>query len=70
MGTHRFEIQSTDDGGFAMNDETGLQELQARPQVIKAVVVPVISNRHSTLRAGVPAEGTDKLVFPLLSYWD
>ena len=53
-----------------MNDETGLQELQARPQVIKAVVVPVISNRHSTLRAGVPAEGTDKLVFPLLSYWD
>ena len=69
VGTHRVEIQSTDDGGFAWDDENALERLQAAPtkQHIEIVRVPEIYNRHSRLTARIPEAGTGDLNFELVS---
>ena len=48
VGTHRVEINSTDTGGLAMDDEEALVRLSSekrRPR-IKIVQIPPIYNRH------------------------
>lgn len=67
VGTHRIEIESTDDGGYAMDDEQALEELQkskSRPQ-IHVVIVPAVYNTRSTLKETVRAESTNSYTFSL-----
>ena len=69
VGRHRIEIESTDTGGLAMDDEHALERLQSQagqPQ-IEVVRVPAAYNQHSTLTADVPAAGTSDLNFELVS---
>lgn len=69
VGTNRIEIESTDTGGLAMDDEQALERLQSaakRPQ-IEVVRVPAAYNRDSKLIADVPPSGTSGLNFELVS---
>jgi hypothetical protein len=69
IGRHRVEIQSSDTGGFAMDDEQALERLQAqRPQTpIRIVRVPPVYNERSRLTAQVPPACTGDLNFDLVS---
>lgn len=67
VGNHCVEIESTDTGGLAMDDETGLQQLLARTRSsrIPVTVVPPIYNQRSQLKAVVPEAGAADLRFDL-----
>jgi hypothetical protein len=66
VGQHRVEIVSTDNGGFAMDDETAVQRLQAEGvKRIEAVRVPAVYNTQSELVASVTAEGPNQFKFDL-----
>ena len=68
VGTHRIEIQSTDDGGYAMDDEEAFQKLrQAGVRRIEVVRVPPIYNSRSTLTEIVTAEGPNEFTFELVT---
>lgn len=66
VGSHRVEIESTDDGGLAFDDEEAVQRLQAsgrkRVQVFR---IPPVYNRQSQLRADIDAEAPNQLTFEL-----
>lgn len=66
VGEHRIEIESTDDGGFAMDDETALQRLkESNTKRIDAVVIPPIYNTRSTLKETVSADMPNQFNFQL-----
>lgn len=66
VGKHRIEIESTDDGGYAMDDEQAIKKLkQAGIRRIALVRVPVIYNAHSTLTRTVAADGPNEFQFDL-----
>lgn len=67
VGSHRVEIESTDDGGYPLNDEEGLLRLHANPQRIDVVQVPQNYNSRSTLSAEIQADSPNELTFELVS---
>lgn len=69
VGRHRIEIESTDTGGLAMDDEHALERLQAeaRKPHIEIVRVPAAYNQRSRLVAEIPEAGTSDLNFELVS---
>lgn len=68
IGGHRIEIQSTDNGGYAMDDEQALERLRAQgKRPIEVVKVPAIYNSSSTLHAAVTVDGPNEYDFALSS---
>lgn len=68
VGTHRIEIESTDDGGYAMDDEQAIQQLRkAGIKKIEVVTVPAVYNQRSTLIETVTASGPNQFQFNLVS---
>lgn len=66
VGRHRIEIESTDDGGYAMDDEQAIQKLkQSGIRRIAVVRVPAIYNTHSRLTETVTADGPNEFQFEL-----
>ncbi len=66
VGTHRIEIESTDTGGLAMDDEDAMDRLRSegtkRVQVVK---VPPRYNKSSDLRETVVKDGPNEFSFEL-----
>lgn len=66
VGRHRIEIESTDDGGIAFDDETALQQLKARsasaPRVLR---VPPEFNVRSRLTVSVTDAGSNEFQFAI-----
>ncbi|MCA9026171.1 MAG: hypothetical protein KDA86_13265 [Planctomycetaceae bacterium] len=68
VGSHRVEIQSTDDGGYPLDDESTLDRLRAaQVRHIEIVHVPAIYNSHSRLTANVVESGPNEFDFTLIS---
>jgi hypothetical protein len=68
VGTHRIEIESTDDGGYAPDDEEALARLHASGSlVIDVITVPDVYNRRSRLTETVTADGPNQFQFALSS---
>lgn len=68
VGTHRVEIESTDDGGYAMDDEQAIQKLkQQGVRRIERIEVPQAYNRRSTLEAVIVAGEINELDYDLTS---
>lgn len=68
VGKHRIEIESTDDGGYALDDEEAFQKLRASgTRRIGAVRVPAVYNSRSTLTETVAPEGPNEFTFELIS---
>lgn len=68
VGTHRIEIESTDDGGYAPDDEEAFQKLKASGvKRIDVVRIPAMYNTKSTLKETVSAEGPNEFTFNLKS---
>lgn len=68
VGQHRIEIQSTDDGGYAMDDEQAIQRLrEAGIKRIEVVRVPAAYNKNSKLLATVSEEGPNNYQFDLVT---
>lgn len=66
VGKHRIEIKSTDDGGYARDDETAIDRLkESRTRRIDVVRVPAAFNANSRLTETVSEEGTNEFEFPL-----
>ncbi|WP_339910114.1 hypothetical protein [Symmachiella dynata] len=66
VGKHRIEIKSTDDGGYARDDETAIDRLQeSRTRRIDVVRVPAAFNANSRLTETVSEEGANEFEFPL-----
>ena len=66
VGKHRIEIESTDDGGYAMDDEQAIQKLrESGITQIDAVRVPANYNSHSTLTETVSADQPNQFQFHL-----
>lgn len=68
VGTHRVEIESTDLGGLAPDDETAVVRLQAQGiKRIERIEIPPSYNRRSTLEATILADQENELEFKLTS---
>lgn len=69
IGSHSVEIESTDTGGFAMDDEAALEDLNAmaKPPQIKVVRVPAKYSKSSPLSADVTEAGPNLFNFDLLT---
>lgn len=68
VGTHRIEIESTDMGGYAMDDENALRELrQSRVKRIDVVTVPAVYNARSQLTETLVPDIENELIFKLES---
>ena len=68
VGKHRIVIESTDNGGYAPDDEQALQKLKASGvRRIDVVQVPAIYNSRSTLTETVSLEGPNEFTFDLKS---
>lgn len=68
VGTNRIEIISTDDGGFAEDDEQAIQRLkQEGIKQIKVVKVPAQYNKQSKLTKSITADGENDFTFELVS---
>lgn len=67
VGQHRIEVISTDDGGFARDDEQALTELAAmkKPPTIEIVSVPALYRDRSPLQEQVREEGPNTFHFEL-----
>jgi len=66
LGRHRIEIESTDDGGYAQDDEAAMQELKkSGKRKINVVRVPARYNTNSTLTESVSAQGPNEFQFTL-----
>lgn len=66
VGRHRIEIESTDDGGYPLDDETAPQRLrEAGITRIPFVRVPEIYNSRSTLVEVVTETGPNEFQFQL-----
>ncbi len=68
VGEHRIEIVSTDDGGYAMDDEQAIQDLRkAKVKRIRVVKVPAVYNSRSTLKKTVSLNTPNEFQFDLSS---
>lgn len=68
VGESRIEIESTDDGGYAPDDEQALKKLKAsRTKRIKIVKVPVQYNSRSTLTKNIVKDADNDFRFDLSS---
>lgn len=66
VGRHRVEIRSADDGGYAMNDEEGLERLKnEKKRRIQVVKLPPVYNETSKLVATINADEDNVLEFKL-----
>lgn len=66
VGKHRVKIQSTDDGGYARDDETAIDRLkESRTRRIDVVRVPAAFNSNSHLTETVSEDGSNEFEFPL-----
>lgn len=64
VGSHRIEIQSTDNGGYAMDDEDAIRRLrESGVKRIEAVRIPPQYNTRSTLKETVAAGGPNDFRF-------
>lgn len=67
-GPHRVEIESSDHGGIAPDDETSLSELAAgKRKPVKPVRIPATYNTRSTLKCTVQADSTNRFEFALVT---
>lgn len=72
-GDHRIEIESTDDGGYAMDDEAALARLNElksagrKPPKIEAVRIPAVYNTKTRLKESVTRDGPNEFTFKLSS---
>ncbi len=65
-GTHRVEVESTDDGGFARDDETALKHLEENNiKKIDVILVPEKYGANSPLKAIVKENETNEFEFQL-----
>lgn len=64
-GTNRVEIQSTDDGGLAMDDEEAVEELRRKPRKLNVVTIPPIYNTQSQLKEQLLTDQLNELKFEL-----
>ncbi|QDV16517.1 hypothetical protein Pan153_11470 [Gimesia panareensis] len=68
VGMNRIEIESTDDGGYAFDDEQALERLKKEGvKKIEVVKVPPQYNKRSTLTKSISAEGENDFTFELTS---
>jgi len=68
VGEHRIEIVSTDDGGFAPDDEAAMDRWVAEgKKPLKIVKVPDRYSKDSDLKATVTADGPNEFRFALES---
>lgn len=68
VGNHRIEIESTDNGGLAPDDEEAFQRVRASGvPPIPVVVVPEVYNDRSTMTETVTADGPNQYQFTLSS---
>lgn len=68
VGSHRIEIQSTDDGGLTFDDEEAMVEWVAQGRKpLNRIVIPPIYNQNSVLTADVKADGPNEFKFELSS---
>jgi hypothetical protein len=66
VGRHRIEIDSTDDGGIAWDDEAGIERIkQTKGAGLKMVRVPAAYNASSTLEESVTESGPNAYRFAL-----
>lgn len=66
VGSHRIEIQSTEDGGYAMDDENAIQKLrESGIKKIEVVTIPAMFNTQSTLHEVVTETGPNEFTFDL-----
>lgn len=66
VGAHRIEIESSDTGGLAMDDEDVIDKMQAEGiRRVKVVKVPPWYNRESKLAETVSASEPNQYVFEL-----
>jgi hypothetical protein len=67
-GKHRVEIESTDHGGIAPDDEQALAELAAgKRRLTKPVKIPAIYNVRSTLQKDLKADSPNEFAFELVT---
>ncbi len=67
-GTHRIEVESTDDGGYARDDETALKHLKENNiKKIDVILVPEKYGTSSPLKAVVKENGPNEFEFQLES---
>ena len=67
-GKHRIEIESTDFGGLAMDDEDAINRLEMqRTKRVKVAQVPARYNRQSILAETLEASELNELRFELTS---
>jgi len=64
-GTNRIEIQSTDDGGLAMDDEEAVEQLQRNPRKISILTIPSIYNTRSQLKEQLLTDQLNEFNFEL-----
>jgi len=66
VGEHRIEIASTDDGGFAMDDEKAFERLrELKIRKFDVVIIPPIYNLRSILTETVSADSPNQFDFQL-----
>ena len=67
-GPHRVEIESTDHGGIAPDDETAMAELMAgKRKPSPPVKIPAIYNTRSTLERTVQADSPNRFELTLVT---
>ncbi|HVJ66746.1 MAG TPA: hypothetical protein VM510_02110 [Caulifigura sp.] len=67
-GRHRVEIESSDHGGVAPDDETSLKELAAgKRKPVKPGKIPVIYNTRSTLQRTIQSDFANRFEFTLVT---
>lgn len=68
VGTHRIEIESTDNGGYAIDDEQAIQKLREQGvRKIERIQVPPAYNKSSTLNAVIIEGRVNELEYLLTS---
>ncbi len=68
VGAHRIEIHSTDDGGYAWDDEAALERLKnSGVRRVNVVRVPPVFNKASRITKTVEADGPNEFEFQLTS---
>ncbi|MCA9075217.1 MAG: hypothetical protein KDA93_09310 [Planctomycetaceae bacterium] len=68
VGQHRVEIESTDDGGFALDDEQAIVQLRKYGHgVMDTVIVPEIYNERTRLTAEIVEDGPNEIEFTLVT---
>ena len=67
IGKHRIEIESTDIGGFELDDEDALDRLAAERRKVKVVKVPSWYGTSSRLKETVTEDGSNEFTFELSS---